>query len=148
MLVVSATPTFSAELSSLYEQKVREGYGLHDLQYELWVKENHPGSSDTDSLMTHVSNSRSLSTVSSNDLSDILKYPEPKVTSRAKKPGMNSSCAVCLSDSPVVKQLREKEERKRHLEEEKLREKDENEKKKAERERSKLLKEKQKVEGT
>jgi hypothetical protein len=52
------------------------------------------------------------------------------VTSRVKKPGMNISCAVCLSDSPVVKQLREKEERKRHLEEEKLRKKDENEKRK------------------
>jgi hypothetical protein len=123
----SATPTFSVEQISLYEQRFREGYDLQDSQYELWVKENHPGSSDTDSLMTHVSNSRSHS---SKYLSDTLQYPEPKVTSRVKKPGMNISCAVCLSDSPVVKQLREKEERKRHLEEEKLRKKDENEKRK------------------
>ena len=60
------------------------------------------------------------------------------MTSKAKKPGMNSSRAVCLSDSPAVRQLREKEERKKRLEEEKLKKKYENEKKKTERERSRL----------
>ena len=108
IITTSATPTF--KLVCMSRDFVRVMI-LQDPQYELWVKENHPGSSDTDSLKTHVSNSRSLSTVSSKYLSDILQYPEPKVTSRAKKSGMNNSCAVCLSDSPVVKQLREKEER-------------------------------------
>ena len=65
------TPTFSADEISLYEQRFREGFDLHDPQYELWVKENHPGSSDTGSLKTHFSNSKSISTESS-DLSDIL----------------------------------------------------------------------------
>ena len=88
----STSPTFTADL---YEQRLSEGYDLHDPQYELWVKENHPSSSDTDSLKTHVS-SKSISTVSSN-LSDILKYPEPKVTSKTKK---HTCSAVCLSDSP------------------------------------------------
>ena len=139
------TPTFSADQISLYEQRFRDGFDLHDPQYVLWVKENHPGSSDTNSLKTHVSNSKSISTESS-DVSDILKFPEAKMTSKAKKPGMNSSRAVCLSDSPVVRHLREEEDRKRHLEEGKLKKKYENEKKKTERERSRLLKEKQKEE--
>ena len=94
---------------------------MHDPQYELWVKENHPGSLDADSMKTHISNS--VSTVSSGDLSEILKYPEAKVTSKAKKLAMNSTNAVCLSDSPVVRQLKEKEEQKTHSVEEKGRKK-------------------------
>ena len=103
--------------------------------------ENHPGSSDTDSMRTHISNS--VSTVSSGDLSEILKYPEAKVTSKAKKPAMNSVSAVCLSDSPAVRQLKEKEEQKRHAVEEKVRKEEERERKKEERERNKFLKEKE-----
>ena len=140
----SASPTFTADQVHLYEQRFSEGYDLHDPQYELWVKENHPSSSDTDSLKTHVS-SKSISTVSSN-LSDILKYPEPKAPSKTKKQGMNTCSAACLSDSPMVQQLKENEERKRQLDIEKQRKKDEKEEKKAERERRKLLKEKQKEE--
>ena len=94
-------PTFSDEQSALYEKRFREGYDVHDPQYELWVKENHPGSSDADSMKTHIS--KSVSTVSSDDLSEILKYPEAKVTSRLKKLAVNSTSAVCLSDSPVVR---------------------------------------------
>ena len=62
---------------------------MHDPQYELWVKENHPGSSDADSMKTHIS--KSVSTVSSDDLSEILKYPEAKVTSKLKKLAVNST---------------------------------------------------------
>ena len=69
-------PTFSDEQSALYEKRFREGYDVHDPQYELWVKENHPGSSDADSMKTHIS--KSVSTVSSDYLSEILKYPEAK----------------------------------------------------------------------
>ena len=58
---------------------------MHDPQYELWVHENHPGSLDADSMETHISNS--VSTVSSGDLSEILKYLEAKITSKAKKAG-------------------------------------------------------------
>ena len=50
-------PTFSDEQSALYEKRLREGYDVHDPQYELWVKENHPGSSDADSMKTHISKS-------------------------------------------------------------------------------------------
>ena len=115
---------------------------MHDPQYELWVKENHPGSLDADSTKTHISNS--VSTLSSGDLSEILKYPEAKVTSKAKKLAMNSTNAVCLSDSPVSgSAMKEKEEQKTHSVEEKARKK-EREKKKEERERNKLLKEKEK----
>ena len=110
-------PTFSDEQSALYEKRFREGYDVHDPQYELWVKENHPGSSDADSMKTHIS--KSVSTVSSDDLSEILKYPE--ATSKLKKVAVNSTSAVCLSDSPVVRQLKEKEEQKRHSAEEKAR---------------------------
>lgn len=108
------------------------------------MKENH-SSSDTDSLKTHAS-TKSLSTVSS-DLSDILKYPKMKEDTMKKKRGTNTCSTVCLSDSPMVQQLKDKEERKRQLEIEKQRKKDEREKKKAEREASKLLiKEKEKQE--
>ena len=92
-------------------------------------------------MLTHIS--KSVSTVSSDDLSKILKYPEAKVTSKLKKLAVNSTSAVCLSDSPVVRQLKEKEEQKRHSAEEKARKKEEREKKKEERERKKLLKEKE-----
>ena len=132
-------PTFSDEQSALYEKRFREGYDVHDPQYELWVKENHPGSSDADSMKTHIS--KSVSTVSSDDLSEILKYPEAKVTSKLKKLAVNSTSAVCLSDSPAVRQLKEKEEQKRHSAEEKARKREEHEKKKEECERKKLLKE-------
>ena len=76
--------------------------------------------SDANSMKTHISNS-----VSTADLSEILKYPEAKVTSKAKKRAMNSSSAVCLSDSPVVRQLKEKEEQKRQSIEEKATKKEE-----------------------
>ena len=56
--------------------------------------ETHPGSSDADSMTTHVS--QSVSTVSSGDLSDILKYPESNATTKKKKSAFNST-AVCLS---------------------------------------------------
>ena len=137
-------PTFTDKQIALYEKRFKEGFDLHDPQYELWVKENHPGSSDADSMKTHIS--KSVSTVSSGDLSEILKYPEAKVTSKAKKPAINSSNAVCLSDSPAVRQLKEKEEQKRHSAEEKVRKKEERERKKEEREWKKLLKEKEKKE--
>jgi hypothetical protein len=137
------SPTFSDEQIALYEKRFREGYNVHDPQYELWVKETHPGSSDADSMKTHIS--QSVSTVSSGDLSDILKFPEAKATTKARKPAMNCT-AVCLSDSPVVRLLKEKEEQKRHLDEEKVRKRGECEKKKEERERSKLLKEKEREE--
>ena len=64
------------------------------------------------------------------------------MTTKANKTAMNCT-TVCLSDSPVVWQLREKEEQKRHLEEEKVRKREEHEKKKEERAQSKLLKEKE-----
>ena len=132
----STSPTFTADQVHLYEQRFSEGYDLHDPQYDLWVKENHPSSSDTDSLKTHVS-TKSIPTVSSN-LSDILKFPEPKVTSKTKKQGMNTGSAMCLSDSPMVRQLKENEERKRQLDIEKQRKKDEKEEKRTEWERCKL----------
>ena len=133
-------PTYSAEEIALYEKRFIEGYDLCDSRYEQWLKENHPESSDADSMKTHVS--RSISTASSNEsslLSDILKYPESKTSSKAKrKPAINTN-AVCLSDSPVVRHLKEEEEEKREAEKEKLR-------KKEERERKKLLKAKEKEE--
>ena len=135
-------PTFTDEQIALYEKRFKEGFDVHDPQYELWVKENHRGSSDADSMKTHIS--KSVSTVSSGDLSEILKYPEAKVTSKAKKPAINSSNAVYLSDSPAVRQLKDKEEQKRHSAEEKVRKKEERERKKEEREREKLLKVKEK----
>ena len=133
--LTSSMPSFSDDQIALYEKRYQEGYDLPDPQYELWLKENHPGS-DTDSLKTHVSGSSSdgkakTHCTSSTDLSDILKYPEGKYTSKAK-PGMNSSCAVCLSDSPVVKELKEKQEQKQRLQEEKLRKKEESLKKREE----------------
>ena len=104
-----------------------------DPQYDLWLKGNHPDSSDTDSMKTHIS--KSVSTLSatcsttscegSSVLSDILAYPEPKFSTskRKRKPALNSK-AICLSDSPVVQEIKHKEEEKRELEEEKLRKKE------------------------
>ena len=140
-------PPLSDNQVALYVKRYQEGYDLPDPQYELWRKENHPGS-DTDSLKTHVSHSSNdgkakTHCTSSSDLSDILKYPERKPTSKARKPGINSSCAVCLSDSPVVQQLKQKEEQKKRVQEEKLRKKEECEKRR-EQMKSKQLKQKEK----
>ena len=146
-----ASASFTPPLSDdQIEKRYQEGYDLHDPQYEWWVKENHPSSSDTDSLNTHVSHSCSDEKANTHtcDLSEILKYPEEKSTSR-KKPGINSSAAVCISDSPVIQQLKQKEE----LQEEKLRKKEEREKrigkeKAIEGERKRRKKEEKDTEGT
>lgn len=114
----SASPTFSDEQIALFEKRYCEGYDWHDPVYELWLKETHPGSSDADSMTTHIS--QSVSTVSSGELSDILKYPESNATTKKKKSAFNST-AVCLSDSLIVHQLKEKEQQKKQLEQEKVR---------------------------
>ena len=80
---VPTSPTFGNEQIALYETWFKEGYDVYDPRYELWVKKTHPVSSDTDSMKTQIS--KSVSTVSTGDLSDILKYPEAKVTTKAKK---------------------------------------------------------------
>ena len=103
-----------------------------DPQYDFWLKGNHSDSSDTDSMKTHISKSVStLSTTCSTScegssvLSEILAYPEPKFSTskRKRKPALNCK-AICLSDSPVVQEIKHKEEEKRELEEEKLRKKE------------------------
>ena len=80
----SAIPTFTAD-QAIYMNRdsVKATICMIPSMSYAWVKENHPSSSDTDSLKTHVS-TKSISTVSPN-LSDILKYPEPRVTSKTKK---------------------------------------------------------------
>ena len=80
-----------------------------DPVYEFWLKKTHPGSSDADSMITHIN--QSVSTVSSGDLSDILKYPESNATTGKKKISMNT-IAVCSSDSLTVHQLKEKKNNK------------------------------------
>ena len=102
--VDKSPPTFSAEQVALYEERFSEGYDVHDPQYELWLRENHPESSDADSLKTHVSNSVSTpSSSGSSVLSKILKYPEATAACRGKrKLALNTVGAVCLSDSPAV----------------------------------------------
>ena len=98
-------------------------------------------------MKTHAN---SLSTMSSNEssvLSEVLKYPEVKVSAKGRgKPAANSTSSVCLSDSPAMKQLKQKEEEKILAEEEKARKKEEWEVKKAERERKKVLREKEREE--
>ena len=138
--------SFSTEQHSLFEKRFNEEYDVQDPLYELWLKEQHP-ESDTDSMKTHAN---SLSTMSSNEssvLSEVLKYPEVKVLAKRKgKPAANSTSSVCLSDSPAMKQLKQKEEEKRLAEEEKARKKEEREVKKAEHERKKVLREKEREE--
>lgn len=131
---------FSAEQRSLFEKQFNEGYDVQDPLYELWLKEQHP-ESDSDSMKT---NANSLSSNESSLLSEVLKYPEISAK-RRRKPAANSS-AVCLSDSPAIKQLKQKEEEKRLAEEEKAKKKEEREVKKAERERKKALREKEREE--
>lgn len=140
----STHPTFSAEQIALYEKRLKEGYDVHDPQYELWLREKQPESSDADSMKTHVSNS--ASTASSNGssvLSEILKYPEVVSKTKGKRKLAINSRAICLSDSLAVQQLQKEEERKRVAEEEKVKKKEERERNKQERE---LLKEKEKEE--
>ena len=135
--------SFSTEQHSLFEKRFNEEYDVQDPLYELWLKEQHP-ESDTDSMKTHAN---SLSTMSSNESSVVLKYPEVKVSAKRRgKPAANSTSSVCLSDSPAMKQLKQKEEEKRLAEEEKARKKEEREVKKAERERKKVLREKEREE--
>ena len=135
----TASLTFSDEQIVLFETRYSEGYDLHDPVYELWLKETHPGSSDADSMTTHIS--QSVSTVSSGELSDILKYPESNATTKKKKSAFNST-AVCLSDSPIVHQLKEKEQQKKQLEQERVRKRECRERKKQECELKKAAKEK------
>ena len=104
----STSPTFTADL---YEQRLSEGYDLHDPQYELWVKENQPSSSDTDSLKTHVS-TKSISTVSSN-LSDILKHPEPNSLSDSPSSGLTTQSKQETKETVGNRETEKKKRRKR-----------------------------------
>ena len=134
----SRSTEFSAEQCSLFEKRFEEGYDVQDPLYELWLKQEHP-ESDTDSMKTHANSLSNMSSSESSVLSEVLKFPEVvKVSSRRRKPAANAS-AVCLSDSPAVKNLKQKEEEKKKAEEEKVR-------KKEERERKKILREKEREE--
>ena len=109
-----------ASAKALKPSHTSSSSAFSDPQYDLWLKENHPDSSDMDSMKTHIRKSVStLSTTTtscegSSVLSDILAYPEPKVSTskRKRKPALNSK-AVCLSDSPVVQEMKRKRRKKR-----------------------------------
>ena len=127
----SPNSKFSQEQIDLFEKRYEEGYNIFDTDYNEWLQLTLPDSisptckSDTDSLKTHVSNSSSLS--------DVLVLPEPKPKFKNKeKAGINTQ-AICLSDSPVLKQLKDKEREKIALEQEKIKKKQECEERKQQR---------------
>ena len=73
-------------------------------------------------------------------LSEVLKLPEPKTSSRRKRKGINS-LAVDITDSGFLNDLKKKEEEKKAKEVEKQAKKEERERKRVEREKKKAERE-------
>ena len=119
----SSNTQFSLEKEQLYQKRYEEGYDLPDPEYQQWLKLCHPVDDDsTSSEITHASGGRrAVSTCSesgSDVLSEVLKLPEPKPSSRRRRKGINST-AVHITDSGFLDDLKKKEKEKTEKEVEK-----------------------------
>lgn len=127
-------PPRTEEQVALYQRRYEEGYDLFDADYSDWLRQTYPETSPKsdagDSLKTHLSSSDSRSVTSdsrsatSQPLSDILVFPEPKpqASRRKRKPAINAK-AVCLSDLDTLQTLKDKENEKLEVEKEKIKKK-------------------------
>ena len=132
---------FIPEKQRLYEQRYAEGYDIHDLEYEAWLKITHPidAKSESRSDASVKSTSSSLpynvpscvhsSSGSSDILRAMLVLPQPKERSQKRKKAVNSK-AICITDLEVLEELKVKEAAKLEEEEAKERKKIEREQKK------------------
>ena len=141
---------FSPDKVQLYQKRYKEGYDLPDLEYQQWLEFYHPAGDDsTSSKVTHASGGKravsSCSESGSDVLSEVLKLPEPKPSSRRRRKGINSM-AVHITDSGFLNDLKEKDEEKKAKETEKQAKKEERERKRVEREKNKAERAKKKAE--
>ena len=121
----------------MYQKRYEEGYDLPDPDYKKWLDINHPCNDDSaSSKITHASGFKHADAESSSDiLSEVLKFPEPKPSIR-KRRGINSK-AIHLTDGDFLNELKDKEEEKKTKEAEKQSKKEEREKRRVEREKRK-----------
>ena len=122
------------EQEKLYQKRYEEGYDLDDPKYTQWLKTrkllafgDHSDKvsvtestkeSSTPSIVStcapdsdHASLTTSSSMSASDALGDILKLPQPKVTKKKRKAGLNSK-AVCITDDNILQELVEVKKKK------------------------------------
>ena len=143
-----SSPLFTEEQESLYSRQYEEGYDLDDSGFVAWLKINHPDKcisiSSVPSVSTGTPNSNMMcptdtppailpSSGASDVLSEVLVLPHPESPKRKKKTAINNR-AVCITESGVLQELKEKESKKAE-------EKELKEAKKREREEKKRLRE-------
>lgn len=157
-----SSPLFTKEQEILYLKRYEEGYDLDDPGFVAWMKINHPEKSvsviSAPSVSTGASSSDKASPSSStlapppngtapsssgasSILDELLVLPHPEAPKKRKKPAINSK-AVCITDSEVLQELKEKEKKKLEEKELMIAKKRENEEKKREREEKKQMRQK------
>ena len=160
-----AKPGSIIERDSLYRKRYNEGYDIYDDDYLQWIRENKlelptkASSSEVNSTCTSSSQPKESSLPveassvhsthcggsTASSLSEILVIPKPNGAPKKKRQAVNSK-ASCITDSPVLQELKRKKEEKEAKEEEKKAKKLEREKKKKEREKKKKEQEDKKKE--
>lgn len=103
---------WSPEQIKLYQTRFDEGYDFEnkDEDYAAWLKSEHPSPGDSVSNDSRpiASNdtASSISTHSSDVLSEVLTYPNPPPRKGNKrKPAINAK-AVCITDDDVLRGLK------------------------------------------
>jgi len=154
---INSEPLFTKEQESLYSKRYQEGYDLDDPSFVAWLKINHPDKcvsvSSASTLSTGTPPSDKItpcnetlpSSCSSDILSEVLVLPNPQAPKRKRKTAVNCK-AVCITDSGVLEELKEKDRKKIEENEMKDVKKREKEEKKREREEKRSLKQKEKEE--
>jgi hypothetical protein len=153
-----SSPLFTEEQESLYLKRYEEGYDLNDPGFVAWMKINHPqvsvsvGSAPSVSTIASSSEKASPSVTSapsngatsshsSDILDEVLLLPHRETPKKKKKNAINSK-AVCITNSEVLQELKEKERGKMEEKELACAKKREKEEKKREREEKKQMKRK------
>jgi len=93
---------FSKEKEALYQKSFEENYDLKDPDYIAWIKIYHP------EVNTSITCQHS-SAKSSEVLSQILVFPEPKGKPSCKKSkSLTSAKIVCITEDEVLDELKQR----------------------------------------
>ena len=154
----SSDALFSPEKVALFKTRFEENYDLNDPEYVAWLKIFHPevdvsaGLSDASSLSSEKPYSHSsvkssdVSSEAADVLSSILVLPKAPAKSKSKRKPALTKYTVCITDTEVLEQLKEKEKEKMEIEEAKIAKQQEMERRKQEREEKKRQREEKKQE--
>ena len=158
---IQDSPLFSPELEAFYKKRYEEKYDIvDDPEYIAWLKINHPvvnlsGSySDTSSEkqesqtsnVSSISYGTSITSNSSDVLSEVLVFPKPKKKTESKRRGGLNTKTICITDDDVLGELKAKKQEKEEEEKQKLEKQEERKKKRFEKEKMKKEKEEQRKE--